>query len=117
MPDLLIRDLDEAVLTRLRAAAAEHHRSLVGEIRAVLTAAMADHDTAYSSAPSTRNRVREPAGVYDVDFAVARSAVATKNAWKPVWGAVPGLRANCPRREDIAPVFPDGVPWHDHDPV
>ena len=36
MPDLLVRNLDEAVLAQLKAAATAHGRSLQAEIHAVL---------------------------------------------------------------------------------
>lgn len=45
MPTLTVRNLDEALVARLRERAVEHGRSLEGEVRAVL-AAYVDRPTA-----------------------------------------------------------------------
>ena len=37
MPQLVIRNLDEDVVTRLKQRAKRHHRSLEGELRQILT--------------------------------------------------------------------------------
>jgi prevent-host-death family protein len=37
--------------------------------------------------------------------------------WEPVLTPLPGFRANCPPGEDVAPVYPDGIPWSADDPV
>lgn len=49
---------------------------------------------------------------------VARLVSYTAKPWKPNFGPLPaGLRANCPPGEDVAPVYPDGIPWSPDDPV
>jgi plasmid stability protein len=46
MPSLLIRNVDQVLHTRLKARAAEHHRSLEEEARELLRAAVARQDAA-----------------------------------------------------------------------
>jgi hypothetical protein len=40
MPAMHVRDLDDAVIAALKARAREHHRSLQGEVRTILEAAV-----------------------------------------------------------------------------
>jgi plasmid stability protein len=42
MPALHVRDVDDAILDALKARAARNHRSLQGEVRAILEAAAAE---------------------------------------------------------------------------
>jgi prevent-host-death family protein len=49
---------------------------------------------------------------------VARLVGVEKPAWKPFFGPVPDdIRITLPPGEDIAPVYPDGIPWSPSDPV
>lgn len=59
-------------------------------------------------------RVASPVAEYDGKPPLPMSP---EQPWRPVWGAVPGLRVRVSAAEAAAPVFPAGVPWHDQDPV
>jgi prevent-host-death family protein len=49
---------------------------------------------------------------------VAKLVPCSEPPWKANFGPLPkGLRANCPPGEDVAPVFPEGIPWAADDPV
>jgi len=65
MPNLSIKDVPEPVAERLRQRAARHHRSLQGELMAIVTQAVAEEDVpppgrARSAVESAA--VRTPAG-------------------------------------------------------
>lgn len=62
MPAILIRNLDDAILARLKARAARHHRSLQGEAKLILESAVGDEKAARSG----RTEVRLPAHVVNV---------------------------------------------------
>lgn len=62
MPSLLIRDLDEAVKSRLRIRAARHGRSMAEEVRVILREALTGESQARPNlADSIRSRI-EPLG-------------------------------------------------------
>lgn len=50
---------------------------------------------------------------------VAKLVSCTEKPWKANFGPLPvGLRIrNLPAGEDVAPVYPDGIPWSPDDPV
>jgi len=58
MPDLLIRNVPEHVVNALKTRAAQRHRSLQGELLAVLEAASGDPTGAAQSAAAVAERIR-----------------------------------------------------------
>lgn len=58
MAQVLVRDLDEAVVEQLKARAAGNDRSLEAELRAILTAASAQVDWATARAEAEEMRQR-----------------------------------------------------------
>jgi len=49
---------------------------------------------------------------------VVKLVEVQEKPWVPNFGPLPlGMRANCTEEEAIAPVFPDGIPWSETDPV
>ena len=67
MPQLLVRNVDEAVVTALRKRAAEHHRSVEAEHRAILEAALLSGTTDFSARAA--NLRAATAGRFTVDSA------------------------------------------------
>lgn len=37
--------------------------------------------------------------------------------WQPVWTPLPGMQTGATPDEAVAPVYAEGVPWSDTDPV
>jgi plasmid stability protein len=74
MAAVSVRDLDDSVRERLRVRAAEHGRSMESEIRAILTAAVADGDDRQELFHTLRSRFGDLGGV-DLDLP-ARSTPA-----------------------------------------
>jgi plasmid stability protein len=58
MANISIKNVPEPLLERLRARAARNHRSLQGELMAIIEAA--ENATAYASLPTVGLEVREP---------------------------------------------------------
>ncbi|MFZ5813607.1 MAG: FitA-like ribbon-helix-helix domain-containing protein [Thermodesulfobacteriota bacterium] len=61
MAQILVRDLDEGVVSRLKALAADHNRSLEAEVRVILSRASArkalDHQAAAAKLEEFRTRL------------------------------------------------------------
>lgn len=53
MPNLSIKNVPDGLLTRLRERASRHHRSLQGELMALLSAAVESAEPAIAAAPAT----------------------------------------------------------------
>ncbi|MBI3687941.1 MAG: Arc family DNA-binding protein, partial [Actinobacteria bacterium] len=58
MAAVSIRDLDDSVREKLRVRAAQHGRSMEAEMRAILTAAVSDDDSARGLCQRTRQTPR-----------------------------------------------------------
>jgi len=67
MASLSIRDLDDDVRDRLRIRAARHGRSMEAEVRAILTAAVAETRPARGLVGTLRDRIVAEGGV-DLDL-------------------------------------------------
>lgn len=63
MAALSIRDLDDGVRERLRIRAARHGRSMEAEVRAILTAAVAEPEPEQSLVTALRDRFAQLGGV------------------------------------------------------
>lgn len=63
MAALSIRDLDDTVREKLRVRAARHGRSMEGEIRAILTAAVSRDDAGADLFSSLADRFAELGGI------------------------------------------------------
>jgi antitoxin FitA len=65
MPNFLIRDLDEAVKSRLRVRAARHGRSMSEEVRVILREAVTSESAVRPNlADSIRSRIEPIGGVH-----------------------------------------------------
>ena len=87
MSNLSIKDVPEAWAEALRQRAMRNHRSLQGELMAILENAVAE--TAEAAGASARNSPRAPA------LSATRSA--TRQPWKPVEQVAAELRASYPQ--------------------
>ncbi|HET8699797.1 MAG TPA: Arc family DNA-binding protein [Gammaproteobacteria bacterium] len=67
MPNLSIKNVSEAMLEELRARAARHHRSLQGELMALLTAALAEPTASVTASPSSEQPAMRRSGTRRIE--------------------------------------------------
>ena len=70
MASISIRDLDDAVLDRIKARAKTNHRSLAAELRAIISAAAKGQDNASAQEPLCIHVVQ-----VDVDHSYGRDVI------------------------------------------
>lgn len=58
MPQILVRQLDNKVVDRLKKRAKEHGRSLQSEVKTILEEAVPDYETAWKRIEGFRKRLR-----------------------------------------------------------
>jgi plasmid stability protein len=67
MPTLSIKNVPDAMLEELRARAARHHRSLQGELLAMLTAALAESTASATASSSSEQPAMRRSGTRRIE--------------------------------------------------